>query len=281
MFGYVIANQEELKIKEYKRYRSFYCGLCHVLKKKYGLKGQLTLSYDMTFLIMILNALYETPLNKEVHICVMHPMEKHPMVFNEITDYVADMDILLAYYKARDDWKDEHSLKAHTLEKGLYKKARMIHEKWPRQSRAISEYIEKLDRAEKENISDLDYVAGFTGNMMAELFVYKDDEWADELRRTGFFLGKFIYLMDAYEDLEKDRKKKNYNPWEHYSHRVDFDALVENTLTMMMADCAKAFEILPIVQDDEILRNILYAGVWTKYSEIRNKREAKGEENDS
>lgn len=281
MFGYIVANQEELKLKEYKRYRSFYCGLCRVLRKRYGLKGQLTLSYDMTFLIMILDALYEMPTKQETHACLMHPMEKHAMLMNEITDYVADIEVLLAYYKARDDWKDERSLKARAYEKALQKNARSIDARWPRQSRAISAYISKLDQAEKNRESDLDRVAGYTGAMMAELFIYKEDEWSDELRHMGFFLGKFIYLMDAYEDLEKDRKKKNYNPWESYSRRSDFDALVENTLTLMMADCAKAFEILPIVQDVEILRNILYAGVWTKYSEIRHKRDTEGDTHDS
>ena len=84
--------------------------------------------------------------------------------------------------------------------------------------------------------------------------------------------------MDAYEDLEKDRKKGNYNPWEPYSRRKDFDAFAENTLMMMMAECAKEFEKLPIVQDIDILRNIIYSGVWNKYRELRTiKERAAGE----
>ena len=58
-----------------------------------------------------------------------------------------------------------------------------------------------------------------------------------------------------------------------YEQRPDFDALVENTLTMMMAECAKEFEKLPIVQDVDILRNVIYSGVWVKYREMRKKRE--------
>ncbi|MDO4478949.1 MAG: DUF5685 family protein [Lachnospiraceae bacterium] len=280
MFGYIVANQEELKLKDIKRYRSFYCGLCRVLKKKFGMKGQLTLSYDMTFLVMLLTALYEVPAQFEKRHCVMHPVEKHEMRFNEISEYAADMEILLAYYKGRDDWMDEKSLKGRALEKALTKQARLVHEKWPRQSAAIADYIRRLDKAEKSGESDLDKVAGYTGMMMGELFCYREDEWASEMKRMGFFMGKFIYLMDAYEDLEKDRKKHNYNPWESYSDRPDFDALVENTLTMMLADAARAFEILPIVQDVDILRNILYSGVWTRYGMIKQKREQKGGQHD-
>ena len=79
--------------------------------------------------------------------------------------------------------------------------------------------------------------------------------------------------MDAYEDLEKDRKKKAYNPWTPYLGRLDFDALVENTLTLMISDAAREFERLPILTDVEILRNILYSGVWKRYQIVKTKRE--------
>jgi hypothetical protein len=78
--------------------------------------------------------------------------------------------------------------------------------------------------------------------------------------------------MDAWDDLEDDLKKHRYNPWKEASARKDFDALVENTLTMMMAECAKGFEKLPIVQDIDILRNIIYSGVWSKYNEKKSRQ---------
>ena len=85
-------------------------------------------------------------------------------------------------------------------------------------------------------------------------------------------------MLDAFEDLEKDLKKGAYNPWQPSKDRKDFDALVENTLMMMISECAKSFERLPIVQDVDILRNIIYSGVWQKYEEVREKREKKSEE---
>lgn len=281
MYGYIIANQEELKLKDYKKYRSFYCGLCHTLGKKHGVKGQITLSYEMTFLSVLLNALYEEPLTHEKHICMIHPAQKHDMLFNEITEYAADMEVLLAYYKALDNWHDERDVKSQAFSKTLAKEVKAIEERWPRQSETVRACIEALSKAEVENDQDIDKVAGYTGKMLGELFVYKKDMWSEDLRRMGFYLGKFVYLMDAFEDIEKDVKKKNYNIWLSRRTRKDFDALVENTLTLMLGDCARIFEVLPIVQDIDILRNILYSGVWIKYNAVIEKRAAKGEKNDS
>ena len=133
--------------------------------------------------------------------------------------------------------------------------------------------VEALAAAEDAGEYDLDRIAGFTGNLTAEVFVMQEDEWVDELRDIGFYLGKFIYLLDAYDDLEKDLKKGEYNPWTPSMKRRDFEALVENTLMMMMSESAKAFEKLPIVQDVDILRNIIYSGVWLKFEAAKKKRE--------
>ena len=81
-----------------------------------------------------------------------------------------------------------------------------------------------------------------------------------------------IDLMDAYEDLEKDIRKKRFNPLIERSRQDGFEARVFDMLDLMMADCARCFEQLPITSDIEILRNILYAGVWSKYMNVRNER---------
>ena len=113
---------------------------------------------------------------------------------------------------------------------------------------------------------------------MSELFLYKEDEWKQTLSRMGFFLGKYIYIIDAYEDIEKDLKKGNYNPFKEIYKNEDFDNFVERILTMMISECAMEFENLPIIEDVDILRNILYSGVWAKFKAIRNKRRQVEEE---
>ena len=59
MFGYIAINKAEMKFKDYDMYHSYYCGLCKCLKECYGIRGQMTLSFDMTFLIVLLTGLYE------------------------------------------------------------------------------------------------------------------------------------------------------------------------------------------------------------------------------
>ena len=280
MFGYVTVNQDELKIRDYKRYRSFYCGLCRSLQKRFGIRGQVILPYDMVFVDILLNGLYEIPLDEEDRFCAAHPSRKQHMVSNEITDYAADMGILLVYYKMLDDRLDEGGrLKMRISKADIFKKPVLkVKAGWPRQAKAVEEYIKSLRECEKRRTDDLDYVAGLTGNALGEILVMKEDMWSPFLRRMGFFLGKYVYLMDAYEDLEKDSKKGNYNPWAPYRARKDYDALAENTLTMMMAECAKEFEKLPIVQDIDILRNIIYSGVWNQYRAMKDKQAGKDKE---
>ena len=109
---------------------------------------------------------------------------------------------------------------------------------------------------------------------MAEIYAAKDDYWQDTLRQMGYYMGKFIYLMDAYEDLEKDLRKKEYNPFEAMvkNNPKDFDTLSKLILTSMMSECSKSFERLPILRHASIIRNILYSGVWSKYEYVQAKK---------
>lgn len=272
MFGYIVVHKPELKVREYESYRASYCGLCHSLKKRYGRIGQLTLSFDMTFLALLLTGLYEPETISGQGRCLAHPMQKHCYRQNPYFDYAADMNILLTYYKCLDDWKDEKKASARLLSFLLKGKMRKLSVAKQEKSRKIKELLDQLSSCEKENIQDIDKTAGFFGAIMAELFVYAEDEWADKLRRMGFFFGKFIYLMDAYEDIEEDLKQGRYNPLADLYKKDTFEQECQQILKMMMAETSKVFEQLPILEDAEILRNILYAGVWTRYGQIRCRR---------
>src|SRR5574344_48638 len=105
MFGYVNIYKPELKVKDYTRYRAYYCGLCRTLKDEYGSLSRLSLSYDMTFLILLLSSVYEGEEFTDTIRCIAHPVDKRPIIINEITSYVADMNIVLMYYKFVDDYK--------------------------------------------------------------------------------------------------------------------------------------------------------------------------------
>lgn len=272
MFGYIIINKPEMKVKEFDTYRSYYCGLCRNLRDQYGLKGQMTLSFDMTFLILLLTGLYEPDTRFDQTTCIAHPFEKHPTSINEITSYVADMNMMLSYYKAMDDWKDERKITSRTFAALLRKEQADIEKKYPRKARKVSSYLEKIHLCEADNEENIDLISGYFGEIMAELFAYKIDEWEASLRKIGFYLGKFIYLMDAYEDIEKDLKEKNYNPFLNRYEEEDFQENCRMILTMMMAECSKEFEKLPIIQHVEILRNIIYSGVWCRFETVSKNR---------
>ena len=93
----------------------------------------------------------------------------------------------------------------------------------------------------------------------------------------GSFLGKFIYLLDAYEDIEEDIRKKRYNPLIKRFDNPDFEEEIKKILTLMMAGCCKEFEKLPVIDNVEILRNILYSGIWYRYELVSQKRQKERE----
>ena len=134
---------------------------------------------------------------------------------------------------------------------------------------------------EEKQEETLDLAAGAFGKLMAELFVYKEDMWEQELRNFGFYLGKFIYIMDAYDDLEEDLKTGSYNPLKAVKKNSkddnDYENTVQQILVMMMAEATAAFEKLPLLWDSEILRNILYSGVWAKYNKKQKEKQEKQE----
>ena len=322
MFGYVVVNKPELKFREFDVYRAYYCGLCHSLSKRHGLSGQLTLSYDMTFLVILLSSLYEPEHNVTSKRCVVHPLRRQNIISSEFTDYVADMNVILSYFKCLDDWHDDRSVLklaySKLLKKGsIGKNLNNVHAtsdstddgsvaatqpsavddgsvaatqpnsdsnnqnsyftddsghlhispdySYKNKIEAISSLLDELGTREKMNETNVDVVAGLFGKIMQILFVPFDDIYAKGLGRMGFYLGKFIYIMDAFDDVEEDVKKGRYNVFSNCYTDPDFETHVKDMLTMMMAECSDAFEMLPAVDNADILRNILYSGVWNSY----------------
>ncbi len=272
MFGYVTVHQSELKVREYETYRASYCGLCHSLKKRHGRIGQMTLSYDMTFIALLLTGLYEPQTLNGSGRCLAHPLQLHHYRENSYFDYAADMNVMFTWYKCLDDWNDERKPGRWLFAQALRPKMKKIRRLYPEKTELVERELDALSRMEREGICDVDRTAGHFGEIMAELFVYREDEWKQTLRRMGFYFGKFIYLMDAYEDIEDDLKHGRYNPLADLYRKDTFEEDCQEILKMMMAETSRAFEQLPILEDAEILRNILYAGVWTRYGQIRCSR---------
>lgn len=275
MFGYVITNCKTLSEEERNRFRAMYCGMCKTLHQRYGHLGRFTLSYDMTFLAMVLSALFEPEEESGSEICLAHPIRKHDYVMNPMMEYAVDLNIALAYHKCVDNWQDDrnflYAAAGHALS-AAYRKAQCEH---PQECMAIESWMDGIRRIEKSGTEEIDPPMNLTGAMLGKLFQYGDHYWSEQLYRMGEGLGRFIYFMDAYDDLEKDVRKKKYNPLKSMMHQENFEEICKEGLTMMMADCADAFEQLPIVKDADLIRNILYSGVWAKYGYIQNQKAKK------
>ncbi len=272
MFGYVVINKQEMKFKEFDIYHSYYCGLCKTLKDKFGLKAQVSLNFDMNFLAVLLSGLYEPNTEFKNERCVMHPLKKHQARYNECVDYAAKMTIVLTYFKCEDDWLDERKISRQTYKKLIKKAYNGVKEEYPEKVNEIEKCLHKINDYEKQNINNLDEVSKYFGKVMGLICAYKNDEWYDELYELGFYLGKFIYFIDAYEDIEDDLKKENYNPLKQIYQTDQFDERCKDILELMISEATLAFERMPIIENAAIIRNILYSGVWTKYELIKKKR---------
>ena len=272
MFGYIMINKPELKIKDFETYRSYYCGLCESLKQRHGFIGRSMLTYDMTFLVMLLADLYDMEDGEKCCRCMMHPVKKHCQRTNLAGDYCADMTILLSYHKCLDDWNDERKPSRWILARLLRPKVKRVSARYPETASLIEKKLNQLTIAERAQNTPIDKVAKLFGEIMGEVFAYKDDFWKDDLYKVGFYLGKFIYLLDAYEDIEKDLKTGDYNPYREICGNEQFEEQVLQLMMLMMGECTDAFERLPLVEHAEILRNILYSGVWVRYGQVKAKR---------
>lgn len=267
MFGYVFANKEILTEEELGRYKSCYCGLCRALKKRRGSLSRMTLNYDMTFLIMVLSAMYEPDEESGCENCAAHPFRKNAWRSSEITDYAADMNLALSYLNMLDDWNDDGNLFRLALA-GLFSEEYFyVKQKYPAKCGFMEDRLKTLRDLELSRCGDPDAGAGCFGSLTGELFSFrKDSLWGGEIRAFGESLGKFIYIMDAVIDLDRDIAKDRYNPLRSMRENGCGDEDFYRILTMLIAECAGRFERLPIVTDAGIIRNILYSGVWQRYN---------------
>ena len=264
MFGFVMANMEELSKEQSARYQAVYCGICRRIRMQSSSLCRLGLSYDMVFLALLLMSLYEPEERSGKRACRFHPLKPRNWIDSRFIGYCADMNVVLSYYKALDDYHDEKKFLSKKAMELFGKEIDRIIDKFPRQCKAVDEYTRQLSRLEKFGSENPDEPANCFGKLMAELFVYEEDMWADTLRKIGMTLGRFIYFADAAIDYRKDRKHRNFNPFAAMGTGED-PKRWEEYLVLEMGRCTDYFERLPLVQDKKLLDNILYSGIWLTY----------------
>lgn len=264
MFGYLAARADKLDEAQFARYRSCYCGLCKALKDRHGHLSRLTLNYDLTFAVLLLNSLYEPGEHSGELRCAAHPAKPHAWWQSEMTDYAADVNVMLAYLKCMDNWNDDANLISLAQVSVLKRAYRELAEKYPRQHAAMSGSLAALSELEKNCDESPDSAAAAFGEFMAELFVYREDRWSDTLRAMGRALGRFLYIMDAAMDLDADTLHNSYNPFRRY-YGLDNEQRFRDILKMLLAECVFYFDKLPLVLDADILKNILCFGTWQQF----------------
>ncbi len=264
MFGYVKVNKDELRVREYNVYKSYYCGLCKTLKCEYGYFSRFVLNYDSVFLALLLSSVTNDDYDCKNEICIAHPTKKTPiMKTNNSLSYSATAMMILALLKLEDDIRDEKSLKALIIYLLLTNAKRKVKKNYRMLFKNCRAIINKLSDLEKNNCDDLDKLSDCFARLLGKLFVpdfITDENEMRILSHIGYMLGRFIYIIDAYEDMEKDKKKKSFNPFLLSENPPEKDMIL-NALSFDLSSLANAYELLDLKVNKPILDNIIYLGL--------------------
>ncbi len=274
MLGYVRTDRQELRVREDTFYRALYCGLCHRMGKCTGQCSRMTLNYDFVFLAAVRLALTgEKPIVRKQR-CIVHPFRSRPTVQTcDALDFCADASALLVYHKLRDDLIDEKGLKkaraamARPFLSSAYRRARRRH---PDLDRAIAEHLARLSDYEKKerDFGSADELAAQFGKLMEAVFQEGLPSREARIAATlGRAVGHWIYLVDAADDFEEDRKRGRFNPYLQLFGETPTEADWENlrlALTALLCDAERGFLLMdeyPTPELREIIANILYLGM--------------------
>ena len=279
MFGYVRINKMDLTFREYEHYKAYYCGLCKYLKRNHTELSRMTINYDITFLIVLLSSIYQPSAQVFHEKCIVDPVKKKKHIINEITEYAASMNILLAYYKLEDDVNDEGDIKSRLVRRAYRKSFKTAYDKYPQKADFIKACLRELRSLEEDQSTSIDQTSNCFARLLEEIFDYKDDEYRDRLRKVGFNIGKYIYIMDAYEDLDEDLEKGRYNPFTDYKDdRETLKLRVDKLIGMTLSRLEEAILDLDIKVNKSIIDNIIYSGVYLRYKGLINGADKKKQE---
>lgn len=281
MFGYIKPYKPNLLVKEYEFYKSAYCGLCKNLGKEYGIIARLSLSYDATFLAMLLLSLNNNCPHIHKERCKANPLKKCLFCFEkeEIMSFAGAVSVIMMYYKLEDDIKDSKFPKKifSSFLKGIghhvYKKAKS---KYANVDILVKNCMDNQAKTEADNNITMDLAADSTAIMLKELLISRtvgNSIQEKIFNQFGYYIGRWIYLADAADDLEKDKKESNFNPFfltdmgKEYilsSSNIpdkNFREYCNATLNQTISEAIKAFDLLNLYTFDTILQNTIYQGL--------------------
>lgn len=294
MFGYVRIFKPQLRVCEYDTYKAFYCGLCKKIKKEYGFAATLTLSYDFAFLSLMNASVNDCAVTAHKCRCIAHPIKKTICAeCDEGLEYPAAAAEILIYHKLRDDVADKGFMKKLAarlmllfLKKG-YKKARKL---YPQLAEQIELQMQEQKKVENVDKCSIDLAAEPSAKMMEAIAenICDDESQKRVLRRFGYFLGRYIYICDAYDDLSDDIKKRNFNPIiNEFSLASQPDDTQEqkireyviSSVNLTLGELANCYTLIEINKYKPIIDNIIYLGLKHSLTTIIDNKNKKEKEN--
>lgn len=284
MFGYVIPDKDNMLIKDFNVFQSFYCGLCKALHKSGSEVTRFCTNYDVTFYSVLMHEILKTPVEFERKLCTYNGKKKVVVKPDALSLKMADIAVMLVYYNIKDDVADGKKLRA-PLAWRLALRKRKAAKNLPEIDKLMKEQFGLLARLEKEKCESIDRVADTFASLMRDItrvLVKADEELkpADDENRLSdeakhdvddfcYNLGRLVYLMDAVDDVEKDSKKGNYNPivlnfgkceekaayLEKNAEELSF--LLKSTYNKMVG----AYNRMSVTLLEGVLSNVIYLGI--------------------
>lgn len=290
MFGYVYPFKPDLKIKYYNTFKSYYCSLCHAIKNNYGNIPRISINFDITFMAILLDSFSSTKPNIQKKTCLIHPTEKKLIIKdNSSINYTSHINIILTHNKIIDDINDENNLFSKIIFPISNKYIQKLPKIFQEINLIISKYLKNLQILEssQEALSIDEYSHPF-GNIVKNIFSFYgklnnfEKNYLHSIENMGYNLGKWIYLIDAFNDIEKDFKKKSFNPILKI-HKINFENNFDilkfkreikedfsSTLTFINLKCLENFENLSLTKNYDLIENILQLGMPFKIDKIVN-----------
>lgn len=282
LFGYVRPFKPFLRIYEYEVYKSVYCGVCKSIARNFGELPRFTLSYDLAFLALMDMSVHGVRFEAEQQRCIAHPLVKRSCaVCTEGLDYSAYASVILLFHKINDDKTDGKGVRQLVSAAGVpfitgaYIKAR---NKYPRLAARVEKQMQAQTRLEKDKCPSLDQACEPTARIMQAVFSELGDNRQQRklLGNFGYFLGRYVYLTDALDDLRGDAKKGSYNPLLcRYGltsvSDEDFKRIAESTafsINMTLGLLADAYCKCGFVNYRQILDNIVYLGLKDVFKQV-------------
>lgn len=299
MLGYVQIYKPDLKVREYEIYQGYYCGVCKYIGREYGQLPRMALSYDAAFLACLLASVDDTPDSPAQEHCIVHHIKKKTIIRNRAIEFAGDLMLILAWYKLIDDAQDEGKKSAKAAMKLLHNIHRKLTSRYPALCDGIEKNLAALNRLEKEKCASIDQVAEPFAGIMEVIFregsrtLYSDNEKLHQIfAKIGYHMGKWIYLMDAVDDIEENIESGAYNPllfrfdWQGKvsgdtsfagESPSDFRARIrekaEFNLYQYLAVISEELPMLDIKKNKGIIENIVYFGMNRKTETVLEGKE--------